>query len=168
MARRSMDVFAQNGVRLLFEISNFLVNPGKLGKSELGEVINQLLRYADGILLPKENTMVRRLLALKRTMAPEGCLNKTILEELAACLGGKFWDLPGVKTTFTLESGEPKLRGDLGPEFEKWAGRKAVRCTEGLYIDTSIRTDPHKSSEWSENFGLKAILGNKSELFTPY
>ena len=165
MARRSMDIYAQNAVRLLFEVSNFLVNPGRLGKSELGELINQILRYSDGLLLPKDNTMVRRLVALKRMMAPDGCLNKTVLEELAACFGGKFWDLPGLKTTFTLESSEPKLRNDLGLDFEKWAGRRVIRCTEGLYVDTAIRTDPHRSIEWAEHFGLNAILGKKSKPF---
>ena len=124
MLRRSIEVSAQNAVQLIFKIANFLINPGTLGKSELGDAISQFLRYADGFLLPRDNTLVKRLLALKKMMAPEGCLNKTVLEQLAQSFGGKFWDLPGLKQVFTLESGSPRLRDDLGSEFEKWAGRK--------------------------------------------
>ena len=161
MTRRCIDLSAQNAVQLLFKVANYLINPGTLGKSELGDTISQLLKYADGFLLPRDNTMVKRLMGLKKSMAPKGCLNKTVLEQLAAAFGGKFWDLPGLKQNFTLESGSPKLREDLGSEFDKWAGRETIRHTEGLYIDTAIRTDPHKATEWMDNFSLGAILGSK-------
>ena len=161
MLRKALDSTARNAVNLIYKVSDFLINPGTLGKSELGQTLNQLMRYADGVILPKDNCLVKRLMALKKTMAPDGCMNKTILEDLAAAFGGRFWEIPGLKTTFTLESGTPKLRQDLGSEFDKWAGRRAVRATEGLYVETALRTDPHKTTEWTENFNLNAILSSK-------
>lgn len=158
MFRKSLDASAQNAVRLIFAIANFLISPGTLSRCELGETLAQFLRFIDGVILPKDNCLVRRLMSLKKSMAPDGCLNKTILEDLAAAFGGRFWELPGLKTTFTLESGSPKLRNDLGSEFDKWVNRKAVRATEGLYVDTAIRTDPHRTPEWIENFGLNSCI----------
>ena len=157
MMRKALDATAQNAVQLIFSVSRVLTNPGILGRSELGEILSQLLRLADGVILPKDNCLVKRITSLRKTMATD-CLNKTVLEDLAAAFGGRFWDLPGPKTTFTLESGQPKLRNDLGSEFDKWANRKAVRNTEGLYVDTSLRTDPYKSTEWSETFGLNTVI----------
>ena len=157
-ARKMVDINCQNAVKSLETLAEFLVNPGLLGKCELGRAISQFLLYADGVCLPKHNKLVIKLREVKREMAPLGVPNRKPLEAVAKVFGGQFWDIPGLKGIFSLEGPEPKLRSDLGDAFNAWAKRHTPRTTEGIIVDLDITTDVHRTKEWTEQFSVEASV----------
>ena len=158
--RKLLGVTARNAVTALAEVARFLVNPGAIGKCEVGEKVQALLIFTEGELLPPNNELGNNLKRFLAKVAPRGVTNRTVLEELANCFRGKLWELPGMNRVITGQTGARRVREDLGTDFVRWGQQGACRNLEGLRVELNLSTDGARVREWHENFGLAALKGN--------
>ena len=141
----------------LREISQFLAQPGTIGKSEIGQTLNTVLIYLDGICLPPGNSVVASYRTVKREIAPKTVTNRTVIEILATQFGTKIREMPGVQRTLTSATKDWRVRDDVGGEFSRWLKYATRRHTEGLSVDLAMRSDSHQATEWSSCFNMRTI-----------
>ena len=157
MARRFAEMNAKAAISAFFDLTRFIVNPGSMGKSEVNKVIATLLLYTDGIVLPAGNQLVQAFKDIKKCIATPNCTNKEGLDAIANSLRENAWSLPGMDRTFSKQGIKMAIRRDLGQEFEIWLDQPMVRNTEGLFVELEMTSDPHKVSDWTENFGNRKL-----------
>ena len=100
-----MDTNAQVALSGYYDLAAFLANPGALGKSEIGLVVNRLLVYLDGVVLPTNNEVVVSLRTFRREIAPIEKTNLQVLKAIAIQLGPQGRALPGVSRTVETKEG---------------------------------------------------------------
>ena len=59
--RQMVGSHADHAVNLVYKLARFMSNPGTIGKSEMGEVLGELMLFIDGGVLPPGNHISRKM-----------------------------------------------------------------------------------------------------------
>ena len=133
---------------------NFVSIPGRINKSDIGDIINNIMIHLDGEILPTGNEVVRNLQCLKMKLCESSTVtNGEILQTLFKTTG---LALANDYSTGRTMNKKGVVRNDVGEHFNYWMGTFCHKFPERAVVDLRLESDRHRVSSWSDMFDMEA------------
>ena len=144
------------------QLTNFLTIPGRLNKTAVGDILNNLMAHLDGEILPLGNKIVGNLRSLKFLMSENTSV--TNLEVMQAIIKTVGPVLRNELTTGRTMTPAGTTRDDVGDDFNFWKRNPCHKFPERCITDLRLETDRHRVSGWTEMYSLEAKKKGKETL----